>query len=131
MNDPLTESGRASWAAAQALWDIHSGFLRKTAYLQFSLATLGFESGVRQWQFLNALADRHELIAGQKEIVEAFQPRLAAIAREAGDNLRSCGVALADWIFSAAGGQPAVARAPAPRAKSKAPSRRASRRKSG
>jgi hypothetical protein len=127
MNDPLTESSRA----AQALWDIQAGFLRKAAYLQFSLATLGFESGVRQWHLLNTLAQRHELFAGQKEIAESFQPRFAAIAREGADNLRTAGAALAGWFFGKRGVQPAVIRASAPRAKSRPVPRRTPRRKSG
>lgn len=127
MNHPLTESGRA----VQALWDIQAGFLRKTAYLQFSLATLGFESGVRQWQLLNTLAERNELIAGQKEVAESFQPRFAAIAREATENLRVAGAAFVDWIFSTASLKPAARRSAAIRTKSRPIPRRAPRRKSG
>jgi hypothetical protein len=126
MNHPLSDSGRA----AEALWDIQSGFLRKAAYLQFSLATLGFESGVRQWQLLNALVERNELVAGQKEVAESFQPRFAAIVREAADNLRIAGAAFADWVFTTYGFKPARP-SPAARTRSRPIPQRVRRRKSG
>jgi hypothetical protein len=126
MNHPLSDSGRA----AEALWDIQSGFLRKAAYLQFSLATLGFESGVRQWQLLNALVERNELVAGQKEVAESFQPRFEAILREAADNLRIASAAFADWMFSTGGLKPARP-PPAARTRSRPIPQRVRRRKSG
>jgi hypothetical protein len=127
MNDAFTRSGRA----AQALWDIQAGFLRKAAYLQFSLATLAFESGVRQWQLLNALVERHELIAGQKKIAESFQPRFEAIAREAVENLSTAGAAFSGWIVRTSDPQPAAVHSAASRTRSRPLPRRVPRRKPG
>lgn len=125
--EPLTRARRASYAALQALWDIHAGFLRKAAYLQFSMATLGVENGVRQWQLLNALVERDSLIAGETRIAEALEPRFAAIAREAADSLRTFCEAFTGWTLDACALQPVATPAPAPRAKPR--SRRSARRK--
>ena len=124
--DPITESGQAARAAMEALWDIQAGFLRKAAYLQYSLASVGLESGARQWQLLNALAERDRLVAGQKEIAGFVEPRLSAIALEAAEGIREFGEACVAWMFGAYAPRPAAA--PARR---KSRPRRSSRKKSG
>ena len=127
---PLADTGGAASAAWQALWDIQAGFLRKAACLQYSLATLGFESGVRQWQLFSAIAERDGLIAGQKEIAATFQPRLAAIARESADALRASSEEFMGWMLGSF--TPGVATGPATtaRPRPKAAARRTSRKKS-
>lgn len=126
--DPLTESGQAAHAAMAALWDIQAGFLRKAAYLQYSLASVGLESGARQWQLLNALAARDRLVAGQKEIAEFAEPRLSAIALEAAEGMREFSEACVAWMFGTFTHTPTPAAAPARR---KPRPRRTSRKKSG
>jgi len=127
--DAFTQADRASRAAIQALWDIQSGFLRKSAYLQFSLATIGVEGGVRQWQFWSTLAERDALISGQKQIAVSFQPRLSAVARETTETLRALGTDLLSWTLGTF--TPDVSARVVARPKARPSKRRAAKKKSG
>jgi hypothetical protein len=130
--DALTAAEQNSRAALRSLWDIQAAFLRKSAYLQFSLATIGFEGGMRQWQSLQAFMERDRLIAGQKEIADSLQPRLMAVARESAESLQSCCEQSMSWLFGAfvpdAPDAPEVRRM-APRPKRRPSARRQSGRK--
>lgn len=123
----FTETGQASWAALQALWKIQAGFLQKATALQYSLAALGVEGGVRQWQLLNSLAERDGLIADQKEFAETYSTRIEEIGREAALAMRAAGDDVTAWLL----GSFATTVKPAARAKPKQPARRSSRKKPG
>lgn len=126
--DALTEAEQSSRAAFRALWDIQSGFLKRSAYLQYSLATIGVEGGLRQWQLWTELTERDAALAGQQAIAESLRPRLAAVARETQDTLRAWTEELATWML---GGFVPAAAVPRPAAVRKTrPARRSSRKKS-
>ena len=126
--NPMTETESGSQAVLRALWDIQSGFLRKSAYLQFSLAVIGIEGGIRQWRFWSTLAERDALIAGQKEIAEAFQPRLTAVVRESGEMLHAWSGEVLAWMLGGSLPEAPVRREAAPRTRTWPAARRRKKR---
>ena len=85
--EQLTNTGKTSFEAFQALGTINSKALQKLAELQFNLASLNIECGIEQAKLLTSTSNYKDLLSAESDFASEYNNKAVNITRQAAEIL--------------------------------------------
>lgn len=96
--EQLTNAGKSSYASLQELGEINAKALQKLADVQFSLATLGIESGVEQAKLLSNTSSYKDLLTAESELANQYSTKVMDLTKQATSVLTESGEEITAWF---------------------------------
>lgn len=96
--EQLTSAGKSSYTSLQELGEINAKALQKLADVQFSLATLGIESGVEQAKLLSNTSSYKDLLAAESELANQYSSKMLDLTKQATSVLTESGEEITAWF---------------------------------
>jgi phasin family protein len=96
--EQLTNASKNSYATLQELGEINTKALKKLADVQFSLATLGIESGVEQAKLLSNTSNYKDLLATESELANQYGNKVMELTKQATNVLTESGEEITAWF---------------------------------
>lgn len=89
--EQFVSAGKASYENLQQLGAINTKALQKLTELQFSLATMGIESGVEQAKLLSSTSSYKDLISAESELANQYSSKMMDLGKQTADVLNESG----------------------------------------
>lgn len=100
--EQVTSATQTSYEALQELGRINSETVTKLAELQFTLASLGIESGVEQAKLLTSTTNYKDLLSAESDLATSYSEKIMSIARQTADILTQSRDEVSSWVEKSA-----------------------------
>lgn len=100
--EQFMNAGKTSYENLQQLGAINTKALQKLTELQFSLATVGIESGVEQAKLLSSTTNYKDLIAAESELANQYSSKMMDLGKQTADVLNESGEEIVAWFEKSA-----------------------------
>lgn len=100
--EQFVNAGKTSYENLQQLGAINTKAVQKLTELQFSLATMGIESGVEQAKLLSSTTNYKDLISAESELANTYSSKMMDLSKQTAEVLNESGEEIAAWFEKSA-----------------------------